>query len=1396
MAKRQEILNDIHNIINEGLTSSTKDFNSNLNLKKIIKNLLIESNSNPDMIKFLEPYNKELNQGTREELLAESLFNGVQRYAKVLPNIRSTVNELQKSINENRDNILLVQYYNNMNEGAQTIAHDAFINYMNNKSLNNKADLSEMLEAYSSVDLNVNNFLNYLNEQQINTIATPNVINLYDNVNESQTIDFNGQKFIEDEKGNLHPINSQKIQKINEAIDEYVDQKVNESLAEKEAEKAKKGHFYDIDNNIQLRTVVKDLQESYPNNKGLQDLLNEYASALNAGVREEMIYETFMQRAYEGYSYLNEVEDAINDMQDRIKDHKTTIVLTKILELMSEDFNYSHFVPLIEDCVIDYEKNPNAQNRSILMNQLRLYDSCPYVRNIMACVNSNNSKEGLLVRESNQFIQQKAHIDSIYSPIQYVKDNEFIFEAEDQYYVKKGQHISRLNKDSIKNLSENFLALSKLLNNPNVVINEGETVNDNTITFYSSTGTPIEINSKYAKINENYETVDDLKNLNKMHFKYNSYNDLDFITSAFLVENFDNIAEIDFGKEIGLNESNDKTLDLFRIKNNIFVVANDNINETHTFYRNVQPIQLKNIINNHFGLNVSNLFEDLLPNQDKILKQINAVKKEYETKINTLYETKLNLQKSLDSAINEADEDKFTSAIADIEEEINEAKKEYKKFQKKAKKLEEGNPEDSDTKDSDVLANAKDDLANTDPDPNATNIADDDFDMDASSEDNDLDFGDFDDFTGSDEDDDIFGSEEDFTGSDDGFMSSDGDLMTTPIGDDTDDTDNDFDTDPFNDIDPDEEPDTTEEMSQDEHDYEGITDENDVDDHDDLFGDSDPFGDDTNSLSDDEEGGDDNTIDDISDDDDQETEEVADDANLDYTNFKIVKVDFDYNVRTGERKNSGKVTVVVPWIDDEGNKTSETKSIDFYVTDIQDQKDVVLQTMGMSVEMYNAVKDAIKNSPDFNETEAGVAPDTIDTSDKDIDPVDKPDITQQQDSVTTDDDIEDHNENINSDTTEDNDFETNPISPEDTVLGEENPMDSEDTTEPFDEGSDETTILTIDDGIEPHGKDPISTYKDGDTDVELPADNVNMDGMFSDEPDMIPESHKGEILGVTTEGKHTKANKHLNESKKNLTVTFNALNETFNDEVQATEDKDTSNDDYPEEIVTSSTNQDDPIGLIADVFDSYNSENDGDADIDIEDYDVDGTDVNSITVTLGDNSYAFFTIEGDDNVYSCLSDDFEDNSQDIDSLNDFIASDDDNLTSCNRDDSEAIVDMAVNVITSETGETFDYDLEDPTGSEDEIEEPIEEGRQAKVNLKKNFDGNHNAKVHLRPHSDLQQITWKHGTSNDDSIEAYDAENGTDQQRRNKKIILQKAKKAGVPPTQQQQQGEEPGGAMM
>ena len=412
------------------------------------------------------------------------------------------------------------------------------------------------------------------------------------------------------------------LSKFSNFLDENLKEETNKPL-----------NLSSIDNGIKLVESIDNILAKEGSNNQLVSFVTQYKNAIADGCREEMLYETFTQGLGQ-FGYLRAVDTELSALKERIGKAKQNIDLTKILEIMNNTTSY-YIVPLIESDIVDYMKEKTPNKRVLLIHHLNTFQHDPYVRQIINCVNLDNELPGLMVSESLEYgANTKAHTEKVYSPVQYIRENECVFNVNNTFYIKKGNHVSKLAKDNIGSLNESFVALCQLVNDPRVEIT------DDFIMLYHKNNV-VKINESEAIINGAApESKESLRRLNEMYVKYDNYDTELYVMSSLLLENFNKIAEVPFVKHISLNESEDLSLDLFKIKNNIFITTHNNVLRQHTFYRNVNPIQCANIINEHLNIEAEALFEDLMPNQDKIKKGLKETKEAYEERIKALKEKK------------------------------------------------------------------------------------------------------------------------------------------------------------------------------------------------------------------------------------------------------------------------------------------------------------------------------------------------------------------------------------------------------------------------------------------------------------------------------------------------------------------------------------------------------------------------------------------------------------------------------------------------------------------------------------------------------------------------------------------------------------------------------------
>ena len=467
-----------------------------------------------------------------------------------------------------------------------------------------------------------------------------------------------------------------------------------------------------LENRINLKSTIDHILAKESRNTGLRNICKAYANALIAGQHDELLYESFITNA-SNYSYLNAVDTELSALNERIKKYKQEIDLVKILRLMEQTTSY-YIVPLIESCVVDYVQNKTPNNRAILRQALSSFQGDPYVKEINNVLNLDNSiPNNVYLGESFERANTTMHADTICSPVQYIKENESIFNVKGNYYVRKGNGITKLSKSNIAALPVEFKTLCEAINSPMVKFD----MNTQSAEICDNTDYITVTNDGRLRYRNNYISESDFIDMANISYMMNEGRDAFWNTVKIIKDNIsENIAVLDFVKHVELNESANKSVDVFRIKNNIFITTIDESAGKTTFYRNVNPIQAKKLINEHMALNVTSLFEDVLPNQQKIEKEVDETCKEYESYLQELCEKKdaLCAMKEEDGQENLSE---IEEAIKLVEDEIEKTKKDYKDYQESTKEYKENPESDEEDVDADAAAAIDPDTRSTEEVP-------------------------------------------------------------------------------------------------------------------------------------------------------------------------------------------------------------------------------------------------------------------------------------------------------------------------------------------------------------------------------------------------------------------------------------------------------------------------------------------------------------------------------------------------------------------------------------------------------------------------------------------------------------------------------------------------------
>ena len=1192
---KKEFLNNIDNIINEGMNTNPHEYDGTqlFNIHKYITDLIVEGQKNPGLMSYLIDYDNALKSGKKDFLLFESFGRGLSRYAKGNKAVKDVINAMNETLNKYGNELQSYLIIEGINDPyANKVIKDAYNTYIAEPTRDTKDNLLEALDVLFKQDERTASKLHVL----ISENAANNIPFFDTYLNESEFIDLDKQinKSIEDEK----------IKKVQENIQNYAKQVFED--AEKEAQELKESMtFSNIinSNGIDLKGAIKKIVKTdAAKNEKLLTIVNEYAGALTQGAYEERLYETFIHNLKK-FDYLVPVEEAIDYVQENVKGKQLPIFITKTLEEMADSTSY-FIIPLIEESCARFVKEPNSTNRVQLRQALSSFASNPYVFKIIEAIELDDSKgnntlseQALDVKDKIKLIRQNATISNLYSPIQYIKENESVFNIRGQYYVKKGNNISKIDESYINNLSQKFVELCNLVNDPSVVINED-------IITLSENGLIAEIHEGYADINGIRESQQTLRDLTGMQIKYQDSDANFFIKCSCLLENFNNIADINFAKHVSLNENSHINFDLFNLGEHIFINAVNEDMGHSTFYRDVNPIQCKNIINNHMGINVASLFENLIPSQEKIIMKLNETQNEYQNNIDKLEETISKAKNALETCTTDEGKQKLKKAINNATEKLNNLKKEYKEWQKDVKKVTGEPTEDEDIDNDDEASDDGGTREETTDEPLTDKEVKDEEVKDELStpitsnnaeEDDDTNTEDFDDdFTVTDDE---FAS---YLGDDDSNSDADDDDDSTEDSEDEIEASDDDDNFDFN---------TATEDSEDDYDFnadadidimqthlDGDSDDATEDDTEDTDIDADT--EDTEEINPDEAtdmflGDDDTTIEDDITPEIDDTD-IAENVTPDRDAYTIADVLWNENFKTGEKYKSGTVSIVVPMISGDGRLYTDNKTYEFYLG--TDNKPII-DNEEMTVDLYKAIMDAIVNSPSYAEfKETGIDdPDHVEDNKVDDTCADGDDCNTT--TTTTTDDVTPIIIEPDTDNTLDDDTEDTFVYTDDTVDTTDNDdtedvidfdhifditdnddefsvtlnNDSDDVASSEDTPVDtEVEITTDDEPAEDTQEFTIPTYTDGETEYEFPAANVDdteipeitLDDVTEDTPVSTPEVQKKDksLIKVkpvyTTEKKNFLVNEgkatpsKIKASKKETSI-GNLLIEDYNIEADA-----------------------------------------------------------------------------------------------------------------------------------------------------------------------------------------------------------------------------------------------------
>ena len=633
-------------------------------IRTAIEKLSLSESNSIAIQNFCKEYKDKLDSGMHEEQICEQFVVDLSKIAE-----SETAKDVLKDVNEavkaNEANIKLANSVYNLSNGScmfvAPMIESAVVDYIIDKNSTTRDNVKLNLSLFES-DSTVKNILETLQYEQYE--------------------EKNGKTLVNAELKEAFKTPEVKTY-TQEEVDKILNDKVNEiAKAEKNVQKKTKNM---IKTHIGLSEAITAILKDNKNEK-LKVFCEQYINALNAGKPEELLYESFIS-GISNWNYLSAVDTELSALKDRVSQYKQDIDLKKILDTMSQTGSY-YIVPLIEDVVVDYVENKNMATRAILLQRLEAFEYDPFVRDMECLITRDLSIENTVyLGESVEYLNNQVKTELIFSPVQFIKENECVFNVKGAYFARKGNNIAKLTKNEVSELNESFKSLCNLVNSDKVKFSQEL----NSITVYDGANKCV-ITESEITVNDKEVTSDELKKLMETAIAMRSDDAEFYAMSVALNEHYNNIAYIDFVKRIESRDNSGKSCDVFKLKESIFVnTTNSNLGRS-TFYRNVNPIQCRKYINEHMEINCGPLFEDELPEQEKVIKSIEDKKKEYQDYIDSLEEKKETLQAMKDEG---ADTEDIDNAIDMIDKELEDTKSDFLKYQKDSEKYLNGDDDDA-----------------------------------------------------------------------------------------------------------------------------------------------------------------------------------------------------------------------------------------------------------------------------------------------------------------------------------------------------------------------------------------------------------------------------------------------------------------------------------------------------------------------------------------------------------------------------------------------------------------------------------------------------------------------------------------------------------------------------
>ena len=236
---------------------------------------------------------------------------------------------------------------------------------------------------------------------------------------------------------------------------------LNESSEEDEARAKKTDSTYSLDNvsnKLGLNEKVVSLLSDgdVAKNFKLRDVLDRYENAMINGCYQERIYESLI-RDLTPFNYILKVNETIKDIKEKTDKNYQSVLLTRILQEMSESPDSYIYTELVEEDVTRFILAPTNESLIQAINALMPYAANPYVDKMLQVIRDTAdskqmslSEQAVSITDQIRMIRENVSVESLYSPVLFIRENQSVFSIPNQgYYLKNGNTVCPLDKKNV-----------------------------------------------------------------------------------------------------------------------------------------------------------------------------------------------------------------------------------------------------------------------------------------------------------------------------------------------------------------------------------------------------------------------------------------------------------------------------------------------------------------------------------------------------------------------------------------------------------------------------------------------------------------------------------------------------------------------------------------------------------------------------------------------------------------------------------------------------------------------------------------------------------------------------------------------------------------------------------